>query len=356
MLLRFFASACLAVTFLAQICHAQATTDTKSVESPASLDNKRVAVMRYRIAPQQVFALPKLVNESLIVFLRGDEVKRTSDKGASESFEATPGHVLSDRGGVEYSLWNLSDDSPSELLVIELKDSYAITELRVPYSERDPVNLDSQHFRELFQNDQVRVLQMHLNPREGTAVSQFSDRLEIALSDIRATEADIEGKTRELQREAGSVVWEKARMHSIVNGDDRQLDGIIVELRHPFCYEIPENLNELPGASPAMKTYITKVRESVNKKWMKNMPRSVREEEQKGMVMLQFKIEQQGTVPEDDIRFRTVFADDALMEKALKAVRDGGPFPPFPPDFQKPFVTLGFFFLYNLPQHPPGCR
>jgi len=353
--LHFFVSTFLAAVFLAPICRAQTTADTKTLETPASLENKRVAVMRYRIAPQQVFVLPKLVNESLIVFLQGDAVKRTSDKGASETFEAAPGRTLWNRGGVEYSLWSLSD-LPTEFQVIELKDSYAIEQLRVPYSERDPVNLDAQHFRELFQNDHVRVLRMHLNPREGTEESQFSDRLEIALSEVRATEADVEGKTRELRRDAGSVTWEKARMHTIVNADDRQLDSIIVELRHPFCYEIPDNLNESPDASPAMKAYMTKVRETVNKKWMKNMPRAVREEEQKGIVVLQFKIEQQGTVPEDDIRFRTVFADDALMEKALKAVRDAGPFPPFPPDFQEPFVTSGFFFLYNLPQHPPGCR
>jgi hypothetical protein len=350
-----FVSACLAITLLVQICHAQVAADTKSAEIPANLDNKRVAVLRYRIAAQQELALPKLNKESLIVFLQGQSVKRTSDKGTSESFEATPRGVLWDRGGVAYSLWNLSD-SPVELLVIELKDSYAIAQMRVPYSERDPLNLDPTHFRELFQNEHVRVLQMHLGPREGTTESQFADRLEIALSNMRATDTDAGGKTGELLRDAGSVSWEKAKMHSMVNVDERPLDSVIVELRHPFCYEIPDNLNEMPRASPAMKAYISKLSETVNRKWIKNMPRAVREEESKGLVLLQFKIESQGTVPEDDIRFQTVFADDARVGNALRAVRDSGPFPAFPPDFQEPFVRLRFFFLYNLPQHPSGCK
>jgi len=300
-------------------------------------------------------ALPKLKKESLIVFLRGQSAKRTSDKGTADSFEATPERVLWNRGGVAYSFSNLSD-SPVELLVIELKDSYAIAQMRVPYSERDPLNLDPQHYRELFQNEHVRVLQMHLAPREGTTEGQFADRLEIALSDMRATEAGVEGKTREILRDAGSVSWEKAKMHSIVNVGDQPLDSIIVELRHPFCYEIPDNLNEMPRASPAMKAYISKVSETVDRKWIKNMPRAVRGEESKGLVLLQFKIESQGTVPEDDIRFQTVFADDARVGNALRAVRDSGPFPAFPPDFQEPFVRVRFFFLYNLPRQPPGCR
>jgi len=44
------------------------------------------------------------------------------------------------------------------------------------------------------------------------------------------------------------------------------------------------------------------------------------------------------------------------MGKALSAVRHASPFPPFPPDAQKPFLEMRIHFMYNLPQHPPGCR
>jgi len=86
------------------------------------------------------------------------------------------------------------------------------------------------------------------------------------------------------------------------------------------------------------------------------MPRSVRDEEDKGIVILQLDIDSAGAVPEDGICFRSVFAREALLEKALRSVREAGPFSPLPPDFQKPFMTTRFAFLYNLPKQPPGCR
>jgi TonB family protein len=104
-----------------------------------------------------------------------------------------------------------------------------------------------------------------------------------------------------------------------------------------------------------MKAYMAKVSGGVQKKWLKNMPRAAREGE-RGFIRLQVTIQADGSIPEDSLHFRTVFADDSLMEKALTAVREAGPFPPFPPDFQKTFLTSGFVFLYNLPRQPPGCR
>lgn len=326
-----------------------------SGEPTGDPDNKRVRVSRVVIAPGQDINLPVLTNESLVICLRGDLLSRIPIQGPEDKWACGPGNALSNRGGATYIMAN-TGATPAEILVVELKDSYAIAQLRVPWSERDPVNLDAQHYRVILENSEVRVLRMHLNSREGTMESQFPDRLEIALGEMHVTDTDVDGKTQEVRRNAGSVSWEKAKMHSTANLSEQPLDNLIVELKHPFCYEVPDSVNESPGAPPDAKEYMERVRGAIGKKWMKNMPRAVRQSEDKGLVVLQFKIEAQGTVPEDGLRFRTVFADDSLMEKALRSVREAGPFPPFPPDFQKPFVGLRFFFLYNLPRQPPGCR
>jgi hypothetical protein len=250
-----------------------------------------------------------------------------------------------------------SGEAPAEILVIELKDSYAIAQLRVPWSERAPVNQDPRHFRIVFENEHARVLLLHLNSREGSMESQFSDRLDIALTGLHASDSDVDGKSYEVRRDAGSVRWERAVMYSTVNLDEQPLDELTVELKHPFCYEMPENTNKLPeGVSPNMKGYFAKAYDAIEKKWMKNMPRAVRNQEDAGLVLLQFKIDADGTIPEDGMRFRIAFADDSLMEKTLAAVRDASPFPPFPPDAQKPFFEMRYFFMYNLPRHPPGCQ
>jgi len=226
----------------------------------------------------------------------------------------------------------------------------------VPWTERDPENVDPGHFRTILDTSDARVLLLHLDAHEGTMESQFTDRLEIALGDLHFTETDVEGKTQEVRREAGSVRWEKVVMHSAVNLGEKPLDNLIVELKHPFCYQVSDTVNDSPDATLAMKTYLAKVEDLIEKKWMKHMPGAVRTQEAKGLVQLHLKIEADGTIREDGLRFRTVFADDSLMEKALRAVRDAGPFPPFPPDFQKPFIDERILFLYNLPRHPPGCQ
>ena len=334
---------------------AQDPVKTASADTTADPDNKRVNVTRFSVAPGQDISLPILSNESLVISLHGDSLTRTPLNGPSEKWAGKPGTVIWNRSATAYTISN-TGETPAEFLVIELKDSYAIAQLRVPWSERDPVSLDPQHFHVALENEHVRVLQMRLNSREGSMESQFPDRLEVTLGDTHLTDTDVDGKTEEVTPTAGSVTWEKAKMLSSVNLGERPLENLIVELRHPFCYETPDTINENPSASPAMKAYVSRVRETVNKKWMKNMPRSVRDSEKKGLVLLQFKIEPQGTIPEDGVRFRTVFAADSLMEKALQAVRDAGPFSPFPPDFQKPFISFRFSFRYNLPPHPPGCQ
>jgi hypothetical protein len=353
--LRRFAAFFLFATSCAQCSLAQEPAKSNSADASTDPDNKHVRVVRFVIPPHQEINLPVLDRESLVICLRGDSVTRIPVKGTEEKWATGPGSAISNRSGVTYIMAN-TGETPAELLVIELKESYAIAHLRVPWTERDPENVDPAHFRTILDTSDARVMLLHLNGHEGTMESQFTDRLEIALGDLHFTDTDVEGKTEEVRRGAGSVRWEKLVMHSAVNLGEKPLDNLIVELKHPFCYEVPDTVNDSPDATLAMKTYLAKVEALVEKKWMKHMPGAVRTEEAKGLVQLHLKIEADGTIPEDGLRFRTVFADDSLMEKALRAVRDAGPFPPFPPDFQKPFIDEKFLFLYNLPRHPPGCR
>jgi hypothetical protein len=353
--LRRFAAFFLFATFCTQCSFAQEPATSNPTDAPADPDNKHVRVVRFVIAPHQEINLPVLDKESFVICLRGDSVSRIPVKGSEEKWATGPGSAISNRSGVTYIMAN-TGETPAELLVIELKESYAIAHLRVPWTERDPENVDPAHFRTILDSSDARVLLLHLNGHEGTMESQFTDRLEIALGDLHFTDTDVEGKTEEVRRGAGSVRWEKLVMHSAVNLGEKPLDNLIVELKHPFCYEVPDTVSDSPDAKSVMKSYLDKVKDSIEKKWMKNMLRSVRDLEQKGLVLVQFRIEAEGTIPEDGLRFRTVFADDSLMEKSLQAVRDAGPFPAFPQDFQKPFIDLRFSFLYNLPAHPPGCR
>ncbi|HKW36165.1 MAG TPA: hypothetical protein VJN92_24395 [Candidatus Acidoferrum sp.] len=326
--------------------------DTNQTTDP---DNQRVRVTRFVITPNQTLTLPVLSNESLVICLRGESLSRIPIQGPEEKWACGPGNVLSNRSGAPFMLAN-SATTPAEILAVELKDSFAIAQLRVPWSVREPLNEDPGHFRVVFENSHARVLHLHLNPREGTVESQFADRLEIALSNMHESSTDVDGKNHDVRHNAGAVGWRRSVMYSTVNIGDQPLDESMVELRHPFCYELPENDVEMPGATPSMKAYVEKVKDAIGKKWMKHMPSGVRGGDDKGLVLLQFKIEPGGTLIEDSLLFRIVFANDSLMEKALTAVREASPFPPVPADFNKPFFGERYVFMYNLPRHPPGCH
>jgi hypothetical protein len=342
-------------TLCAPCSFAQEPVKSNSNDATADPDNKHVRVARFVIAPHKEISLPVLEKESLVICLRGDSLTRIPVKGPEEKWATGPGSAVSNRSGVTYIMAN-TGETPAELLVIELKESYAIAHLRVPWSERAPENVDAAHFRTVLDTSDARVLLLHLNAHEGTTESQFTDRLEIALTDVHVSVSDVDGRTYEVRREAGSVRWDRVVMYSAVNLDEHPLDKLIVELKHPFCYEVLDNTEESHGAPLSMKAYNVKVKDAIHKKWMKSMPSAVRGGDDRGMVILQFKIDSDGTIPEDSLRFRTVFADDLLMGKALSAVRDASPFPPFPPDAQKPFLEMRIYFMYNLPPQPPGCR
>ena len=357
-----FASLLSLLLCIAPRSFAQDAAKASSQNSPApneeqavDPDNKRVHVSRFVIAPGQDLSLPVLSNDSLLICLRGESLSQIHVQEPDENWACGPGNTASKRGGSAYRLSNIGA-IPAEILVVELKDSYAIDQLRVPWSERDPVNQDPRHFRILFENAHARVLLMHLNSRDGTMESQFADRLDVALTSIHASYSDVEGRTHESRINAGKVIWSHAVMYSAVNLSDEPLEMLMVELKHPFCYELPESSNEVPGAPQSMKAYMAKMREAINKKWMKHMPSGVRAGEDQGLVALQFKIDPDGTIPEDSLIFRMVFANESLMEKALSSVRDASPLPPLPADFKKPFFGGRFTFLYNLTQQPPGCR
>lgn len=331
-----------------------ADSSVSKEEQTADPDNKRVRVTRFTITPGQNIELPALSNEVLTICLRGDAVSRIPAQGQEERWARGPGSVVSNRSGVAYTMLN-NGESTAEILVIELKDTYALNQLRVPWSERDPVNQDPGHFKPVLEDTHARVLVMHLNPREGTVESQFADRLEIALTPRNESVTDVDGKSHEVRRDAGSVRWDRAVMYSTVNLGEQPLDKLIVELKHPFCYEARDDAEEPPGTSASLRGYLTKMEEAIHKRWLKHMPVEARSGEE-GLALLQFNVDSDGTVPEDGLVFRIVFANNSLMEKALSAVRDASPFPPIPPDFRKPFLTRRIVFLYNLPRQPPGCQ
>ena len=167
-----------------------------------------------------------------------EQVERRSDHPEQDSWQGVSGSAAWDRGGATYSLENRAQ-SPADLLVVELLDSFAITQIRVPLSERDPLRWDT-HFRRILDTDDVRVFALHLNPRDATEQVQFASRIEIPLSEFQVNEELSNGKIRELTQRAGEMIWKENELKSIVNVGPLPADKLFLELKHPFCYQAEE--------------------------------------------------------------------------------------------------------------------
>jgi hypothetical protein len=321
--------------------------------SDGEIQNKHVGVTRYTILPNDSVTLPNFPNESIVVCLRGEELQRIGEK-QTDTFCGESALAVWNRQGKQYRLENTSA-APAEILVLELKDSNSIGQVSFPVSERDPVSLDPRYFRIALQNEHVRVLRLHLPPRTGTLEEQFMNRLEISLSGSHLQWTDPLGKSSEERHRAGAAEWKYMRLMTIANLEEEPLDEILVEFKHPLCYPQPnQGYTAPPGTPPDEEAYLKKVHDIGSRHWFKRLPHGVHEGD-RGAISLQFKLTPEGTIREDEITPLAVLGDVSLLEGAIEAVRQSGPFPPFPQSIQKPELVVKVGFIFFLPSKPLGC-
>jgi len=103
-----------------------------------------------------------------------------------------------------------------------------------------------------------------------------------------------------------------------------------------------------PSEGVDFSQYLQRVLDSVRRNWYAIIPESARMGD-KGIVVIQFKIEHDGTVPNPDPRLMRTSGKDPLDRAAMSSIRASNPFEPLPSQFKGPEIELRFIFLYNLP-------
>jgi TonB family protein len=82
------------------------------------------------------------------------------------------------------------------------------------------------------------------------------------------------------------------------------------------------------------------------------MPPSV-EKGDKGVVSIQFRVQQDGKIPEDSLKVLSSSGKKEFDDAGLNAIRDAAPFDHLPSKFSHPFIELRMAFYYNVaPQRP----
>jgi len=103
-----------------------------------------------------------------------------------------------------------------------------------------------------------------------------------------------------------------------------------------------------PTEGVDFSNYLARVYASVKQNWFAVMPESVRLGE-KGVVVLQFRIMRDGTVPGAEPSLMHTSGKEPLDRAAISSIRSSSPFPPLPSAFSGPYIELRFGYWYNLP-------
>ena len=96
----------------------------------------------------------------------------------------------------------------------------------------DPTKSNPQHYRTVFENDRVRLLEYQDAPGDSTTPHRHPDSVMITLSSFRRR-LDGGGREVEVEIDAGSARWLDAQEHSGHNIGDTETHVIFVELKEP---------------------------------------------------------------------------------------------------------------------------
>ena len=97
-------------------------------------------------------------------------------------------------------------------------------------ASEDPVESNPEHYRTLFENEHVRVLDYTDLPGEVTTPHQHPNSVMITLTDFRRRLSMPSGD-REVELAANQALWLPAQRHSGANIGDTPTHTILVELK-----------------------------------------------------------------------------------------------------------------------------
>ena len=144
-----------------------------------------------------------------------DGVMTRTEGDQSTKIEFRRGDVRWRPASGAYTAENISDH-PIRILEVDLKGPAAGP---APVSALDPVTVDGRHYTVALENEQVRVLRVHYEPREkGQTHEHILNRVVVYLNDQPGAHAD-------------DVRLAGAATHAEENASDRPADRIAVELK-----------------------------------------------------------------------------------------------------------------------------
>jgi quercetin dioxygenase-like cupin family protein len=98
-------------------------------------------------------------------------------------------------------------------------------------SAQDPTKVDSDHYKVIFENDQVRVLRITYDAGEKSVMHYHPDAVAVFTTDNKVNFTLPDGKVLETTSVKGQAIWTPAGEHLPQNVGDKPLEVILVEMK-----------------------------------------------------------------------------------------------------------------------------
>jgi hypothetical protein len=217
---------CLSIGATFQIAAAQDPIAVSPNNFKLEIDNPWVRVLRLKLGPHEKTPAYQTL-PSVTVYLTAADQKMTAGGGKSSEMKHQLGEASYADAGTR-SLENMSSE-PMEEIIVELKPE-APKGNGLPAAELDPVKVEPDYAKVLFENDRVRVLHTVLGAHVKNPLHAHPHNV-VVFAIAPATVTTPDGKTSDNPRKAGVVRWAEATQHATGNNTDKDTLEIQVELK-----------------------------------------------------------------------------------------------------------------------------
>jgi quercetin dioxygenase-like cupin family protein len=96
---------------------------------------------------------------------------------------------------------------------------------------QEATKIEPTHYRVAFENENVRVVDIHYGPHERSVMHQHPAGVAVYITDGHFRFTDDTGKVIEASAKAGEARWFPAFKHKVENLSDKPFDGVYIEIK-----------------------------------------------------------------------------------------------------------------------------
>jgi quercetin dioxygenase-like cupin family protein len=96
---------------------------------------------------------------------------------------------------------------------------------------QDPTVVDANHYKVMFENDQVRVLKITYGPKEKSVMHEHPNAVAVFLTDGQMKFQLADGKSQDAALKAGQAMFTPGGKHMPENVGDKTFEVVLVELK-----------------------------------------------------------------------------------------------------------------------------